>query len=224
MGISKCTRFIIEAVWLASAAWAAAPQEDGLAKFPPRVLISCFQNLKPCYADAWSIAEELVKRGGIGPLTGLYWRTKDRVVRAGIEKVAYRQDTPEALDFMRRVVAARVDDGEGRYYPLNYLAKRCEEVGLRALATGEFRSQGGQQWATSVELFGTCGYRAAIPYLVDEALGDASLNVVDAAQHSLRKLYPDSPAEFESVAAMQRYYCGRAAREGWKVKCGAVKR
>ncbi|HKE22376.1 MAG TPA: hypothetical protein VKB88_08300 [Bryobacteraceae bacterium] len=194
-------------------------QPADLQKFSSPVLVSCFGNLRPCFADAWSIAEELVKRGGIHSLAGVYWRSKDRAVRAGIEKVAYRQDSQEALDFMRRVVAAKVDDGEDRYYPLNYLAKRCEREGLKAIATGQFRSQGSMQYASSIELFGACGYRAAIPHLVEEALWDASLNVVEAAQNSLQKLYPGSPADFRSLAAMQQYYCEQAVAEGFRLNC-----
>jgi hypothetical protein len=48
-----------------------------------------------------------------------------------------------------------------------------------------------------------------------------SLNIVDAAEHSLRKLFPGSPKEFASLEAMQKYYCTRAVQEGFKVACKA---
>ena len=150
-----------------------------------------------------------------------YWQTRDRILRAGIEKVAYRLDSRESLEFMKRVAASKPDDGEDLYFPLNYLAKRCVGTGLEALATGRFRNQGSLQYATSVELFGKCGYRPGIPYLVEEALRDASLNIVIAAGNSLRALYPQSPASFDDIGAMQQYYCGQAAAEGFRVRCGA---
>jgi hypothetical protein len=196
-----------------------AAEAADLAKLAPAALVACFKDPVSCDAGAWPIADELARRGGLDSLMADYWRTPDRAIRAGIEKVAYRHDSTTALDFMKRIVNTRVDDGEGRYYPLNYLAKRCMDAGLKALATGDFRNQGGQQYATSIELFGKCGYRPAVPYLVDEALWDSSLNVVIAAENSLRQLYPGSPSEFGSPLEARSYFCGRATAEMLRVRC-----
>jgi hypothetical protein len=120
---------------------------------------------------------------------------------------------------MRRILTERIEDGEDRYWPINYLAKKCDSAALKELSTGHYRNQGSLQYQTSVELFGKCKYRSSIPYLVDTAIYDLSFNIVGAAQDSLRALYPDSPKDFEELEEMQQYFCERAKREGFGVHC-----
>ena len=96
---------------------------------------------------------------------------------------------------------------------------RCNS--LKELSSGRYRGEGSLQYETSVELFGKCRFRPAIPYLVDTAVHDASLNIVGAADHSLHALYPDGPKDFDKLDEMQRYFCGRAKQEGFKVRCKA---
>jgi hypothetical protein len=74
-------------------------------------------------------------------------------------------------------------------------------------------------YADAVGLFGKCEYRPAIPYLLEYSLEDACMNIVDAGEDDLQKLYPNSPKGFNSLEAMRRYYCGRAKREGFHVDC-----
>jgi hypothetical protein len=190
-----------------------------LKKLPTERLLSCFDDWKVCEESDWNIADELLKRGIVHDLLGIYWRDSRFMVRNGIEKVAYQVDSAEVVDFMRRIVVEKVDDGEDDYFPVNYMAKKCYPQALAELSTGKYRNQGSMQYESSVELFGRCKYRPAIPYLVGTALHDFSFNIIEAADHSLHKLYPDSPKDFDDLATMQRYYCDRAHKERFKVKC-----
>jgi hypothetical protein len=195
------------------------PAKTNLRKFPTEKLLSCFDDWKVCEGSDWDIADELLKRDAVHELLDLYWKESRFRVRNGIEKVAYHVDSAEVTAFMRRIIVENIDDGEDDYFPVNYMAKKCYPQALKNLSTGKYRNQGSLQYETSVELFGKCKYRPAIPYLVETALHDFSLNIVDAADLSLHKLYPGSPRDFKDLTAMQRYYCGRAHKDGFGVEC-----
>jgi hypothetical protein len=148
-----------------------------------------------------------------------YWREPNWEIRGSIEHVAYHFDTPEVTAFMQRVLAERIEDGEDLYWPVNYLAKKCDQAALKELATGRYRGQGCMQYETSVRLFGSCRYRPAIPYLVDTAVYDACLNITESADFSLHQLYRDAPSDFPKLEQMQKYFCDRARKDGFKVRC-----
>jgi len=186
-------------------------------------LVACFDKWEICgagedRASGWPISDELARRGDPHALLVRYWKEHNWIIRSGIEDVAYHFDTPEVTAFMQRILAERVKDGEDRYWPVNYLAKKCDPVALKELSSGRYRNQGSLQYQTSVELFGKCKYRPAIPYLVDTAVYDFSFNISAAADHSLHALYPDSP-DFDMLDNMQHYFCGRAKQEGLRVRC-----
>jgi hypothetical protein len=202
-----------------SARLMAQTKVTSLERLSSDQLLHCFVDPSICGTGDWEIADALNKRGILGALMARYWEEPKMEIRNGIEKVAYRNDSPLVEHFMRKIRAAQMDDGEGLYYPINYLAKKCDAEALKEIATGRFRSQGSLRYQTSVKLFGKCGYRPAIPYLVDYALQDTSLNIVGAAEDSLQKLFPDSPKDFGNLEAVQKYYCNRAVREGFKVTC-----
>lgn len=187
-------------------------------------LLACFDDWKICgtgegLADGWPISDELARRGNIHPLLLQYWSESKPTVRDGIEHVAYHFDTPEVTDFMRKVVAKQMNDGEDLYWPINYLAKKCDPDALKALATGRYRNQGCIQYETSVKLFGKCKYRPAVPYLVETALHDFCGNIIDSAQESLHAIYPNTPKDFDSLDRMQGYYCSLAKKQGFTVNC-----
>jgi hypothetical protein len=197
-----------------------------LPSLPTEQLVSCFVDWKICGAEedqasGWPISDELARRGDPHDLLVRYWTEPNSSIRDGIEHVAYHFDTPEVTAFMRRVLIVRKDDGEDFYWPANYLAKKCDPLGLKELSTGEDRNQGCLQYETTVQLFGKCRYRPAIPYLVDSAINDICGNIIDAAANDLAAMYPGSPKEFRSLEKMQKYYCGRAKLEGLKVDCVA---
>jgi hypothetical protein len=198
--------------------------EPDLTNFSTAQLVACFDKYEICeasdsHASGWQISDELARRGELHDLLVRYWKEQQMLIRDGIEHVAYHFDTPEVTAFMRRVVAEHVRDGEDRYWPINYLAKKCDQNALKELSTGRYRNQGSLQYETSVELFGKCGYRPATPYLVDTAVYDWSFNIAIAADHSLHELYPDGPKDFDKLDEMQKYFCGRAKKEGFKVRC-----
>lgn len=117
--------------------------------------------------------------------------------------------------FYKHLIAEKYDDGEYPYYPLNYLAKRCNKHALWVLRGGGEGGYKGRpyclQWATTVELFGKCEYRPAVPMLIN-SLNYACMNVGAAADDSLHKLFPDSP-EFNTIKATVEYFQHRAAAE-----------
>lgn len=203
---------------------------DELASRLPSItteeLVSCFDDFNICgLADSdhtgWPISDEIARRGDPRDLLVRYWSERKGTIRAGIEDVAYHFDTPEVTAFMRRIMFERRTGKDDHYWAVNYLAKKCDEDALKHLSSGRYRGLGSLQYETSVELFGKCHYRPAIPYLVDTAVFDASFNITIAADHSLHALYPDGPKDFDRLEKMQHYFCARAKAEGFKVRCSS---
>jgi hypothetical protein len=195
-----------------------------LRNFSSDELAACFDDWKICgvgegQASGWSISDELARRGKMHELLVRYWKEPKGAIRDGIEHVAYHFDNGEVISFMQRVMSEQIKNGEKGYWPINYLAKRCDTTALKELSSGRYRGEGSLQYETSVELFGKCRYRPAIPYLVNTAVHDASFNIVIAADHSLHALYSDGPKDFDKLEEMQRYFCSRAKQEGFKVRC-----
>ena len=187
-------------------------------------LMSCFVEWHVCgtketEATGTPISDELARRGNPNALMDSYRYEQSPARRAGIEHVVYHFDNPQALAFMREVFLRKLDDGEGLYFPANYLAKRCDPEALKLLSTGQARTQGCIQFQSTVETFGRCKYRPAIPYLINSALVDMCGNIADAAANDLRVLYPGGPAAFDSPEAAQAFYCTAAKKEGLAVTC-----
>ncbi len=196
----------------------------GLGEYTTDQILACYDDWKICGVEesrvtGWPISDYLASRGDPHDLMVRYWKERKWTIRNGIERVAYHFDTPEVTAFMQKVLVARKKDGEDFYWPANYLAKKCDLLGLKELSTGRHRNQGSLQYETTLMLFGKCQYRGAIPYLVQSALYDFSFNIVGGAEESLEALYPDHPKKFETLEEEQKYYCGRAKQEGLKVDC-----
>jgi hypothetical protein len=194
-----------------------------LTRFSSEQLVACLKDADICgtyesQVTGWPISDELARRGDPSKLLRLYWAERDSRVRDGLEHLAYHFDTPEATEFMGRVLKAHKQDTEDWYWPVNYLAKKCNQQALKFLATGKYRNEGSLQYANSVAQFGKCQYRPAIPYLVT-ALGDPSLNIVGSAEWSLRILFPDAPVQFISIDEERRYFCQAAWRDGFHPNC-----
>jgi hypothetical protein len=208
-------------------------QEADLSKVSTERLIACFKDWKICgaadsTATGWEISEELSRRGETDRLIARYGYDKSPDIRNGIEHLAYHHQSRVAADYMRTVFTKRLDDGENLYWPAMYLAKGCDHAALQYLDPGPDQewiadkfSVSSAQFAATAELFGKCRYRPAIPYLVVIGLHAASLNLVDAADQSLRRFYPTSP-KFETLEAEQRYFCERANRDGFQLDCKAI--
>lgn len=195
-----------------------------LPRLPSEQLIACFDDWRICgvgedMSSGWPISDELARRGNPHDLLVRYWSEPKWTIRGGIEDVAYHFHSQEVTSFMKRILDEGVYDGEDRYWPVNYLAKIGDPAALEELSTGRYRNQGCMQYQTSVALFGKWRYRPAIPYLVDTAMYDFCGNITDAAEQSLRAMYPDSPKDFDNLEDMQRYFCVRARRDGFHVSC-----
>jgi hypothetical protein len=195
-----------------------------LGKYTTDQILACYDDWKICGVEesrvtGWPISDFLASRGAPHDLLVRYWKERKFMIRNGIERVAYHFDTPEVTAFMQRVLIKRKDDGEDFYWPANYLAKKCDPLGLNELRTGRHRNQGSMQFQTTLALFGKCKYRPAIPYLAGEALYDFSGNIIDAAEESLDALYPDHPEKLDTLDDIRKYYCRRAKQEGFNVHC-----
>lgn len=196
-----------------------------LPQFSDNQLFDCFDDWEICGVgddtpSGFALSDEVARRGNVSALLYKYWYERRPSVRAGIEHVASHFDTPEVTAFMRRVMTRRVNDGENRYYVLTYLARKCDLNALEQLSTGRGRgSAPGLVYAQTVELFGKCGFRQAIPYLVNVAVYDFSGNVAASADRSMHLFYPDAPQDFHTWTEMKDYWCARARKDGYKVKC-----
>lgn len=179
-------------------------------------LIQCFADRNLCGAESkWDVADLLGKTGYKEFLLSEFELTRNAEEKSGIIYALYKIDDPAVAAFFKRLVKESFDDGESLYYPLNYLAKRCDNGALRILSgngRGHYPGYPGcLQWSTTVELFGKCRYRPAAPYLID-SLDAACLNIGVAADDSLRAIFPSSPT-FDSAPKEQAYF-RRRAREG----------
>jgi hypothetical protein len=181
-------------------------------------LVECFSTLDSCGAQSnWDIADALGTKANKAFLLSEFRGRKDPDQRLGIIYSLYRIDDTEIAAFFKKLVAERFDDGEELYYPLNYLAKRCDGEALGVLSGGGKGGYPGYpgclQWSTTVKLFGQCRYRPAIPYLID-SIDAACMNIGIEAVESLKKMFPGSP-NFEpySLREIQQYFEHRAASE-----------
>jgi hypothetical protein len=190
-------------------------------------LLSCFADWHICGVkegdpNGLPVSDEIARRGNPSFLLDRYWKEPNPAIRAGIEHVAYHFDTPQILTFMEAVFAKHLEDGEEMYFPANYLAKRrCDPEALKVLSSGSERKQGCLQFQSTVDAFGKCRYRPAIPYLVDSGLSDLCSNIVDSSAKALRTIYPQGPQTFDSPADAQKHYCGAAKKEGFTLTCSA---
>lgn len=144
----------------------------------------------------WKIADVLGKMKNKAFLLTAFRTANNSDEKLGIIYALYRINDPEVEAFFKQLITEKYDDGEELYYPLNYLAKRCDTDALRVLSgngKGGYKGYPGcEQWGTTVELFGKCKYKTAIPYLVDSVQA-ACMNIGIAAVEDLRKMYPGSP-------------------------------
>jgi len=197
-----------------------------LPKLPSEQLIACLADWKICgvgndLTSGWAVSEEIARRGEPNALFDRYWTERNPDVRYGIIHVADHFKSKQAFAFMQRVLAEGQGDEDTLYWPASYLAERCDPAGLKWLSTRKGRPEGCIVFTGTVRVFGKCQYRPAIPYLIEDSLDDACLNIVDDAERSLEKLYPDHPAKFDTLEAEQKYYCSRARQEGFRVECAA---
>jgi hypothetical protein len=99
---------------------------------------------------------------------------------------------PEVERGLRRI-AETFDTDPGNYLALLHFADMCQTWSLQVLNSHWFGWRiPSFVWAGAVEDFGRCDYRPATTHLIS-SLDAASLNLVDAADDSLRRMYPNGP-------------------------------
>lgn len=192
------------------------PSKTGfLAGKTRKQLIDCFSSSTLCGAyNMWDIADALDKPGNETFLLSQFQKRKSKEQQLGIIYSLYHIKDQRVEAFYKRLIAEKYNDGEYLYYPLNYLAKGCNKHALWVLSGGGKGGFMGRpaclQWATTVELFGKCNYRPAVPMLIN-SLNYACMNVGAAADDSLRKLFPGSP-NFNTIKAEEQYYRRRSSK------------
>jgi hypothetical protein len=192
-----------------------------LSSFTTDQLLACFSEWRICGADSYSLTDEIVRRSHPHLLLTRYWKEHNSSIRSGILQAVYHFHSDEVTAFMRQVLATKEGDDETMYWAANYLAKMCDRDALQWLSTRKGRSQSCMQFTGTVTLLGKCRYRPAIPYLITYSLNDACLNIVGEAEEDLRAMFPHSPTVFNNIESMQKYYCGCAKKEGFKVSCNS---
>jgi hypothetical protein len=198
--------------------------ERRLPAVPTPALIRCFADSHLCgvfedVASGWSISDELRRRGHLTQILAQYGNTTNPNIRDGLEHLAYHSHSPAARSYLNRNFTKHLDDGEDLYWPAKYLAKECDPAALQYLSNTSHRfGISSYELSTSVVFFGKCHYRPAIPFILTYALDAASLNLVDAADSSLRALYPNAP-KFSSLEEEQHWFCRTAHHDGYKGDC-----
>lgn len=161
-------------------------------------IVDCFAKARGGCGDlsVWEAGRILAKRRQITFLMAAY-RRSDSDQREVVALALTDIDAPEVRAFIERVAfedLTKGQDGVPRWYLLENLAERCDERALarfnRDVNWKESYPIGCMWWSSTVKQFGKCGYRPAIPHLIDYTNSVACLNIADAAIESLQKLFP----------------------------------
>ncbi|HYM76922.1 MAG TPA: hypothetical protein VE377_13170 [Candidatus Dormibacteraeota bacterium] len=166
-------------------------------------LIACLKEkptscpLEDPYCDPLWIAAELGRRKHPDLLITAYAKA-DKTQRQYLAEALWHIDDPRVATFMRSIAFDHLPpgpDSEEVFFPLDYLAQRCDQRALarlnRRVNFDEGYPVGCMLWAPAVESFARCNYRAAAPNLV-RSLNSACVNIIDAAEHGLQKFFPGS--------------------------------
>lgn len=179
------------------AAAQSQPEEKSIEEMTGPELLNCAAT-NGCNHLDWDIANVLRKRYTAKALIALY-PSQPTLVRQVIVYALYHDRGKEVATLMRQAAFAGLKPGltteDNNYFPLQYLAQRCDPDALRELnRSANFAGSypvGCMQWQYTLSAFGKCGYKDAIVHLA-MSLNAACVNNIDAAQHSLRQLLPHS--------------------------------
>jgi len=154
-------------------------------------LINCLSEkhsrcpLEDSYRDSGLISAELRDRKHPGELISAY-ETGDQLQRYYIVQALWQIHNAKVLAFMRSIAFENLppgQDNEDVFFPLDYLAQRCDQRALtrlnRKVNFDKSFPVGCILWAPAVEAFARCNYRPAAPNLV-LALDAACLNITDS--------------------------------------------
>ena len=180
-------------------------------------LIACLKEkptgcpLEDPYRDPLWIAAELGRRKHPDLLIAAYPRA-DKTQRQYLAEALWHIDDPRVATLMRSIAFENLppgQDNEDVFFPLDYLAERCDQRALarlnRHVNFDESYPVGCMLWAPAVESFARCNYRAAAPNLV-RSLNSACVNIIDAAQGGLHKFFPHACKQAHSIDEQQQCY------------------
>jgi hypothetical protein len=214
--VSLCTVVVLVSI---CAAQSQTPTYDELqAKLAPLTdeqLIDCLKlEPKSCPLDdrdSGMITGELGDRKRPDLLLAAYEKA-DEGDRYYLVEALYQIDDPKVLDFMRSIAfdhLGRGMDDSGTYFPIDYLARHCDERALarlnRHVNFKRYTPMACLYWAGTVRSFGRCNYRAAAPNLV-RSLDAACLNITGAAEEGLKKFFPGACQNPHSIPEEQQCY------------------
>jgi len=171
--------------------------QSSISQMSISALLECAAN-DSCNGSNWDIADELRRRLSVHPLIELYPQQNARVKMVIVDALYTARGT-EVESLMRNAAFSGLQPGrtdeDNHYYPLQYLAKLCDQRALKELNRPENYEDSYpiscMQWQATLATFGKCGYKPAIPLLA-ENLDDACVNNIVVAEGSLRKLIPKS--------------------------------
>jgi hypothetical protein len=191
--------------------------DDILKRMSDQQLIECLRD-KPTTCpipnqdrDLGWIAGTLGQRRHPDALISTY-TTADQYQRYYLVRALSMINKPKVTEFMRSIAFVNLPEGQDNddvFFPLDYLARHCDE---RALARLNRRvnfdnsfPMGCIYFAPTVAAFGRCNYRAAAPNLV-LALNAACLNITGAAEEGLQKFFPGACQHEKSIDDEARCY------------------
>ncbi len=157
---------------------------EGLRGKPAQQILNCAKD-KACesHYDYFSLADALSKPRNIPLLIRSYTKA-DAYEKQIIVLALYPLKGPKVLAFMRSIAFRHLrphePDYAPGYYPIQYLAKRCNGRALARLSRPANVLNGYPiaclQWQYTVKTFGDCHYRPAIPDLIAD-LNAACMNI-----------------------------------------------
>src|SRR5579863_729946 len=180
-------------------------------------LIECLRDkptgcpLKNGDRDLLEIAGTLGQRKHPDLLISAY-KTANRDQRYYLARALSMINNPRVTIFMRSIAFENLPQGQDTeevFFPLDYLARHCDERALarlnRRVNFDKSFPMGCIYFAPTVEAFSRCNYRPAAPNLV-LALNAACANIIDGAEDGLRKFFPHACKQAHSIDEQQQCY------------------
>jgi len=219
----KVAAVVVVGVFLSRASFANG-QENILHGKSVQQILDCAKD-KTCASqhDEWELAKAVSRPENIDLLIGSYKRADNVDQEPLIVMALFSLHDPRVDTFMRGIafkgLKPHEPDNDPQWYPLQYLARGCDQRALARLSRPENIKEaypiGCMWWQNTIKTFGDCNYRLATPYLI-EALSTACINIDNNAAKALKKFYPGTCESKQWPEAMQQCYREVAQKHGYK--------
>lgn len=214
--------FIVVGVFLATGTVASDRDTTLRGKSVNDVLACAKDKLCASQHSKWELEAAMSERKNIPALIDAYKSANDDQRAIIVMALCNRRDS-RVETFMRRIafkdVKPHEPDSEPQWYPLQNLARACDQSALGRLSRPEnimtAYPVGCIMWQDTVKAFGDCDYRPAIPYLI-EALNTACVNIDDNAAAALEKFLPGECKNTKWPEPKQQCYRRVAQKHGYK--------